>query len=121
MRLGEQRSALDRDFVLLVRAAEPETPRSVVERAPDGTVAAKIVFPPLQATGAAPGEVLFLVDRSGSMVGSSIDEARNALQLCLRSLPPGILFNVAGFGTSYEALFPKTRAYSEETLAAADA
>ena len=68
LRLGERRPALDRDFVLLVRAAEPETPRSVVERAPEGTVAAKIVFPPLEATGAAPGEVL---NRPGFSGGSN--------------------------------------------------
>lgn len=127
VRLGERRAALDRDFVLVVRSAEPETPKCVLEREADGTAttatsaAVKIVFPPLQAAGAAPGEVLFLVDRSGSMGGSSIGEARNALQLCLRSLPPGILFNVAGFGSRYESLFPKARAYSDETLAAADA
>jgi hypothetical protein len=55
------------------------------------------------------------------MGGNSIDEARNALQLCLRSLPAGILFNVVGFGSTFRKLFPKSRPYDETSLAEASA
>jgi hypothetical protein len=55
------------------------------------------------------------------MSGSSIEEARNALQLCLRSLPAGILFNIVGFGSTFQKLFPKSRPYDEKSLADASA
>jgi Ca-activated chloride channel family protein len=53
------------------------------------------------------------------MQGASIDEAKNALQLCLRSLRPGCTFNVVGFGSRYQSLFPKSRAYDDASLAEA--
>ena len=125
--LGTAETALDRDFVLVVRLAEAARPAVLVERAPDGTHVAMLTFAPrfgeegIVATDAAKGEIVFVVDRSGSMNGSSIEEARNALQLCLRSLPAGILFNIVGFGSTFEKLFPKSRPYDEKSLAEASA
>ena len=125
--LGTAQTALDRDFVLIVRLAETERPAVLVERAPDGTHVAMLTFAPrfgeggIAATDAAKGEIVFVVDRSGSMNGSSIEEARNALQLCLRSLPAGILFNIVGFGSTFQKLFPKSRPYDEKSLAEASA
>ncbi len=53
------------------------------------------------------------------MQGTSIAEARNALQLALRSLRPGCLFNIVGFGSQAESLFPESRAYDDASLAEA--
>jgi Ca-activated chloride channel family protein len=50
------------------------------------------------------------------MGGSSIQEAKNALQLCLRSLRAGCRFNIVGFGSSFEMLFPESRPYANDTL-----
>src|SRR5262245_52012664 len=61
----------------------------------------------------------FVVDRSGSMEGSSIEEVRNALQLCLRSMTAGCRFNIVGFGSTYKALFNESRVYDEASLAEA--
>lgn len=125
--LGTAQTALDRDFVLVVRLAEAERPAVLVERAPDGTHVAMLAFAPrfgqsgIAATDSAKGEIVFVVDRSGSMGGRSIEEARNALQLCLRSLPAGILFNIVGFGSTFQKLFPESRAYDEISLAEANA
>ena len=76
---------------------------------------------PSSATRSTPCDVMFLVDRSGSMEGTSIDEVRNALQLCLRSMIPGCTFNIVGFGSGYESLFPESRPYDEASLAEASA
>lgn len=125
--LGTEQTALDRDFVLVVRLADAGKPAVLVERAPDGSFVAMLTFTPrfgehgLAAADPAMGEIVFLVDRSGSMNGSSIEEARNALQLCLRSLPAGIRFNIVGFGSTFRKLFPKSRAYDEKSLAEASA
>ena len=68
-------------------------------------------------------EFVFLVDRSGSMGqdGRShqhppIDQCRNALQLFLRSLPEGCLFNIVGFGSTFTKLFSSSRAYDAPNL-----
>lgn len=115
VRLGERRTALDRDFVLLVKLQEPHEPRARVEER-DGEAVAMVAFQPRFETRESASEVIFVVDRSGSMGGSSIAEARNALQLCLRSLRQGSWFNVVSFGSSHEMLFPESRPYAEESL-----
>ena len=62
-------------------------------------------------------ELIFLVDRSGSMGGSSIEQAKKALELFLHSLPSDCFFNIWSFGSRYEALFKKASAkYSDNTL-----
>jgi Ca-activated chloride channel family protein len=119
VRLAEREAALDRDFVLKIALAETHAPRALVERAPDGHAYALVSFRPKLEAALAPAEVVFVVDRSGSMQGDSITEARNALQLALRSLRPGCSFNVVGFGDRFESLFPESRAYDDASLAEA--
>ncbi|NXC43835.1 VW5B1 protein, partial [Penelope pileata] len=65
----------------------------------------------------APGEFIFLVDRSGS--GVSISCAKDALLVILKSLMPSCLFNVIAFGSTFKTLFPASRPYCEESLALA--
>ncbi len=117
--LVQKDAALDREFVLSIEAPGLDCPQALVEREENGTEAIGVAFAPAFATSAAPAELIFLVDRSGSMSGDSIEEVRNALQLCLRSMTPGCRFNIVGFGSSHEALFPKSRAYEQSTLKAA--
>ena len=119
VRLGGSLTALDRDFVLKVRLADAPAARAWVETDESGKTAALLAFEPRFEAREAAGEFVFLVDRSGSMQGSSIQEARNALQLCLRSLRAGCSFNVVGFGSTYEYLYPESRAYDEGSLAEA--
>ncbi len=119
VRLSEREAALDRDVVLKIELAETHQPRAVVERGPDGSAYALVSFRPKLDAALAPAEVVFVVDRSGSMQGSSIAEAKNALQLALRSLRPGCYFNIVGFGSRFESLFPESRAYDDASLAQA--
>lgn len=56
--------------------------------------AAIVSFCPKIETAQEPSvEAIFLVDRSGSMAGSFMNQAKNALQTFLRSLPLGTKFN----------------------------
>ena len=114
-------TALDRDFVLLVEAGDFTAPRAWLERDEDGSIAAAVAFRPQLGESTVPTEVIFLVDRSGSMGGSSIAEVRDALQLCLRSITSGSRFNIVGFGSTFSPLFPESRPYDEATLAVANA
>jgi hypothetical protein len=54
---------------------------------------------------AAKGDYVFLLDRSGSMKGTRIEKAKEALTLFLKSLPEDSFFNVISFGSSREKAF----------------
>jgi Ca-activated chloride channel family protein len=117
--LSSSSTAMDRDFVLLATPAEENEPRVLAERGQDGKAYVLVSFRPKLDAGFAASEVVFLVDRSGSMQGASILEARKALELALRSLRPGCFFNIVGFGNTHSALFPESRPFGDQTLASA--
>lgn len=128
VRLQQRDVALDRDVVVTASAraaASAITPiaSSVCHRRKSegrGTVAVMFV-PDLGATKSArpaePRHVVFLVDRSGSMGGASMPEARTAMKLCLRQLREGDRFNVLAFDTAIEAFAHELVPYGPSTLA----
>lgn len=63
------------------------------------------------------GEYIFVIDQSGSMSGNPILNARDTLDMLLRSLSPGSYFNIIGFGSQFHPLFPEgSRPYAQTTL-----
>lgn len=118
--LTQRDAAMDRDLVLLVGADGLDQPHAVVERSPAGLAAAVTLVPRFD-TASHPAEVVFLVDRSGSMGGTSIEEVRNALVLCLRGLTHGCRFDIVGFGSRFESLFGGTVPYDDGSLSRATA
>ncbi len=117
---------MDRDFVLVLGYREPRASRAWRLRDTRGAfLQLDLSLPgergeagPSEANGPAARrrEILFLLDCSGSMQGSSIEEARRALAVCLRSLSPGQRFNLVRFGSTFQDLFPEPREYGEESL-----
>jgi len=61
-------------------------------------------------------EIVFVLDCSGSMSGDSIQQAKRALEICLRGLPQGVGFNLCRFGSRYEFMFKGSEKYSENSL-----
>uniref|UniRef100_A0A6B2KYE4 VWFA domain-containing protein n=1 Tax=Arcella intermedia TaxID=1963864 RepID=A0A6B2KYE4_9EUKA len=61
-------------------------------------------------------EVIFVVDRSGSMRGSRISQTKQALNILLHALPPLSRFNIIGFGSSQDWLFPESKQFCEENI-----
>jgi Ca-activated chloride channel family protein len=64
-------------------------------------------------------EAIFVIDTSGSMAGTSIAQAREALALALARLQPGDTFNVIEFNSVTRRLFRDARPVSPESLDAA--
>ena len=52
-------------------------------------------------------EFIFVVDRSGSMMGDRIEHAKKALKAFLENLPDDCYFNIVNFGSSYDFLFKR--------------
>ena len=117
--LAAEEVALDRDFVMTVAAGGLDAPCVWIEKDQTGATVVAVGYVPALPADPRPAEVVFVVDESGSMQGPSIEQVRNALQLCLRSMIPGCRFNIVSFGSNFGALFPESHPYDESSLAAA--
>ena len=120
--LTDQRPA-DKDVVILIKHKHAHQPSAVVEqgdyKASDfmSQKAVMVNFYPDFGKSEADCEFIFLVDRSGSMRGNFIKSARETLILFMKSLPENCHFNIVGFGSRYEKLFPDVSVpYSQSTL-----
>eukprot|EP00727_Mastigamoeba_balamuthi_P011391 m51a1_g6875 hypothetical protein (1067) ;mRNA; f:192225-196170 len=110
-----------REDVFVVQAQFSASPELVVlaERDPQGGSTAFVaVACPRAAAGDAgpqqgPCEFVFVVDCSGSMSGSRIERAKQALQLCLRGIPESSLFNIYTFGSTWKSLWKESLKYNE--------
>jgi Ca-activated chloride channel homolog len=60
--------------------------------------------------------VTFVIDTSGSMQGSRMQIAKDALKYCVTRLNPKDTFNVVRFSTDVEALFPALRDANPENV-----
>ncbi|MGI6415917.1 MAG: VIT and vWA domain-containing protein [Thermoguttaceae bacterium] len=66
-----------------------------------------------------PKTAVFVVDRSGSMSGVKIEQARGALASVLGNLRKGDLFNVIAYDSAVESFRPELQRYDEKTRAEA--
>ncbi len=64
---------------------------------------------------AVPKQVVFVVDRSGSMSGKKIEQAKGALRFVLNNLNEGDLFNIIAYDSAVESFQPELQRYDEET------
>lgn len=108
---------LDRDFVLNVTLAEAFMPSALVAAdGPEHCAVMLNLYRDPDRLGREPRDFVFLLDRSGSMGGESIAQALDALRLALRSMEAGDTFNVVGFGSRFELMFPHSLPYTQDTL-----
>lgn len=114
----------DGDFVLEWKPAVGREPRAVYfsEEIDGEQYSLLMVMPPDFADAAEaaaarlPRETIFVIDNSGSMEGTSIEQARQALLLGIDHLQPGDRFNVIVFHATASALFPASVPADSEHL-----
>lgn len=114
----------NRDFVLRYRVAGPEPRASVLLGEPDAEGQGHymmVVHPPAVDVDAEVGrrEVIFVVDRSGSMWGSPLGLAKETARELLARLRPVDTFDVVGFANGTERLFGTPRPANAENLVTA--
>jgi Ca-activated chloride channel family protein len=62
---------------------------------------------------------VFVVDRSGSMTGEKLEQAKGALKFVLNNLREGDLFNIVAYDSEIETFRPELQRLNDETRTAA--
>lgn len=111
--LAEGSVPANKDFELKWTPAASHAPQAALftESKGDKRYALLMVMPPAKEVAAArlPREVVFVIDTSGSMSGSSIAQARDALELAIARLSEQDSFNVVEFNSYAKALYADAR------------
>jgi Ca-activated chloride channel family protein len=126
IRLDNHVTPADRDFELTWMPAATDAPSVGLfrEHVGDADYVLALVTPPPLADAqkeALPREIVFVIDNSGSMGGTSIIQAKASLLFALGRLKPRDRFNVIRFDHTMEALFADTVAADAENIGRATA
>lgn len=113
-------TTLDKDFVVIASVRGLDVPKALLEthatiphqRALMVTLVPRFQIPPTY------GEIVFIVDRSGSMQGK-MHMVTRAMTILLKSLPVGTKFNICSFGTQHSFLWPRSKSYDDANLSEA--
>jgi Ca-activated chloride channel family protein len=113
IRLADKTVPADRDFELTWTPAATSAPSVGLfrEHVADADYLLAFVTPPALADAVQqprPREIVFVIDNSGSMGGTSIAQAKASLLYALAHLKPGDRFNVIRFDHTMDVLFPDT-------------
>lgn len=112
----------DRDFVLEWNAVASDVPSVGLFRehvGKDDYVLAYVTPPAVATPQQAGREVVFVIDNSGSMGGTSIEQARASLDYALSRLEPNDRFNVIRFDDTMTKFFPDSVMATADNIAAA--
>jgi Ca-activated chloride channel family protein len=120
VRFEEHDTVPTRDFRLVYTLAEGALGASVLSyrpsRSEDGYFLL-LASPRIKPSDVSPQPktVIFVLDRSGSMAGKKIEQARKALHFVLDNLREGDLFNIVDYDDRVETFRPELERYSSRT------
>jgi Ca-activated chloride channel family protein len=112
------------DFRLLYDVGKESVGTRVLSYRPDGSDDGYFLLlasPDIKAADDKPTAktIVFVVDRSGSMSGKKIEQARGALKFVLNNLREGDLFNIVAYDSQIELFRPELQRYDDDTRKAA--
>ena len=110
---ADQDVAMDHDLELVWRPVASVAPRAMTfTETKSGDEYLLLMLVPPESNNAAPivlpRELIFVIDTSGSMHGTSIEQARKSLLLALDGLRPSDRFNIIQFNSVTHALFTQS-------------
>src|SRR6185369_12519947 len=108
------------DFRLLFDSSDGQLGASIVSYKPEASddgFFLLLASPEIKAaTADRPAKnVIFVVDRSGSMSGKKIEQAKEALKFVLNNLRTGDTFNIVAYDSTVESFRPELQKYDDET------
>ncbi len=118
----QDRSSLDRDFVLYYALSEKEFGLSVMAHRTGADGYFMLMIAPknvVEESQIVKKDVCFVMDTSGSMSGEKIKQTRAALLFCINSLNKGDRFNIIRFATDVNAFKETLVEVNDETIAQA--
>ncbi|MCW5893954.1 MAG: VWA domain-containing protein, partial [bacterium] len=118
VRLRQAREIPNRDFVLRWAVASDDVQSAYLTHrtaSGDGYVSVVLVPPRrVPAAEAAPKELVFVIDRSGSQMGAPLDKAKETMRWILDRMHPQDTFQVIDFGSTASRLFASPQPASPE-------
>ena len=122
--LADGATVPNKDFILEVRQADTARPKAALFLSPGNDSAEShfllAAFPPtVHPTERAPVEMLYMIDVSGSMAGTSIEQARGALLQALDRLRPVDRFGILQFSSDYHEFAAEPLQATAENVGAA--
>lgn len=118
-------NCLSEDFVLIMDELEHLEADGMIYEYKDDKKQTGIIYlrliPKIEINNALkPEHYTFLIDVSETMKGIKIEEAKNALQMCIRNLEEGDTFNIISAGKNIEYFSPNIQVeFNEENLSKA--
>lgn len=119
IRLAQTDVPADRDFVLNWQAIPGNGPKAALFRqAKDANdYALVMVLPPdRKQSKILNREIIFVIDTSGSMAGTSIIQAKSALDIALNRLNKGDRFNIIQFNSRTLQLFHQSQTVTQSSI-----
>lgn len=118
--LRNKHAAMDRDFVLQWEPSHSNAPKAALfkEVINGQHYAMLMLVPPTELTqeNRLARDIVFIIDTSGSMGGSSIKQAKSSLILAIDQLTPDDRFNIIEFNSTSQSLYDDYTAVNSETL-----
>lgn len=107
------------DFRLLYDVGDESVGAKVISYRPDSGDEGyflMLVSPEIKAATAEQQKktVILAVDRSGSMAGKKMEQAKNALKFVLNNLREGDLFNIVAYDSTVESYKPELQKFNDE-------
>ncbi len=120
MRLRAGRTRMDRDFELEWAPETGLAPQAAVFVDPraEGTFMQIMLLPPRieEPVTRLGREVIIVLDSSGSMGGTSMEQAKQSVELALTGMRAGDYFNIVDFDSTFRTLFPHSEPVTPDTI-----